>query len=59
MNKIFNIVIAILTMIYGIVILVSSIADIQLPKPVLLILAIACIINAILIIINYKKLKDK
>ena len=59
MNKIFEILIGILTMIYGIVILVCSIADVQLPKPVLLILAIACIINAILIIINYKKLKEK
>ena len=59
MNKFFGMIIGILTAIYGIVILICSIADVNLPKPIMVILAIACIINAVLIIVNYKKIKNK
>ncbi|MCR5204235.1 MAG: hypothetical protein K6E47_04210 [Lachnospiraceae bacterium] len=58
MNKILGIITGILGIIIGIILMYCGIADKRVPQPLAIILAIVCIINAVLIIINYKKKRN-
>ena len=58
MNKILGIITGVLGIVIGIIILYCGIADKRIPQPLAIILAIVCIINAVLIIVNYKKIKN-
>ena len=55
MNKLLGIITGLLGIIIGVVLLFYGIADKSIPKPLAIILAVVCILNAILIILNYKK----
>ena len=58
MNKILGIISGLLGIIIGVILLYCGIADRSIPKPLAIILAIVCIVNAVLIIVNYKKTKN-
>ena len=58
MNKIIGIITGLLGIAIGIVLLYYGISDKDVPKSLAIILAIVCILNAAMIIINYKKKRN-
>ncbi|MCR4793844.1 MULTISPECIES: hypothetical protein [Ruminococcus] len=57
MKKILGITAGILGIIIGIAIIVCAVADVTIPKPVFILLAVTAITNAALITVNYIKKK--
>ena len=55
MNKILGVITGFLGIIIGVILLYYGIADKSIPKPLAIILAVVCILNAVMIILNYKK----
>ena len=58
MNKILGIISGLIGIIIGVILLYCGIADKRISKPLAIILAVVCILNAVLIIINYKKKRN-
>jgi len=54
-KKNIGIISGIIGIVIGLAIVICSLADVDLPKPVWLIFAIACMLNAVLITLNYRR----
>ena len=54
-KKIVSLISAICVLLIGIAIIIVAIIDVELPKPLWLLFAVCNLVNAILIIANYKK----
>lgn len=58
-EKIVGLITGVCSIIIGASLLIAALTDMTIPKPLVAIFSIACLINAILILRNYRKNKNK